>query len=411
MRLIFPVFRPKMRRILGTDSGMSTPDGFPLITLQPVCDFSNAWAALLLEGETPLDNAALVRVLHGFGLSEALGVLPCVAWVDPAAIDPALAAGLPRESVVLRFPVATAADAAQRQALDALHAAGFRLMASGFPSVGAELAPGITALAVACPGHAMPAGFGDWLNRLPGPHLALGTTEKVCPGFCRFHWLAGHLAGHASPTQKGDLTTRSLLLRLLALVAADADTGEIEALIKRDPNLSYHLLKLVNSVAISPTRQVTSFAQAIMLLGRRQLQRWLQLLLYARPQGSATTSPLLPRAALRAALMEALAKRLQLPRETQDHAFMTGMFSLLDLLFGEPLAGIIAPLNLPVAVGQALTAGSGQFGGLLAAVRAGEGAPSPALAEALAAAGVARDDWAAALVEAMRWAVQISREA
>jgi EAL and modified HD-GYP domain-containing signal transduction protein len=201
------------------------------------------------------------------------------------------------------------------------------------------------------------------------------------------------------------------LLKLLVLVTADADSAEIGGLIKRDANLAFHLLKLVKSPAFAHDSRITSFAQAIVLLGRRQLQRWVQLLLYARPPGSTVASPLLPRAALRASLMEALAKRLQFSHEQQDMAFMAGMFSLLEELFGMPIAEIIAQLSLDVAVVQALTVGSGQFGGILATVIASEGPPSRELAANLLGLGISREDWAAALTEAASWAVLVSREA
>ena len=205
--------------------------------------------------------------------------------------------------------------------------------------------------------------------------------------------------------------SRNLLLKLLVLVTSDADSGAIGNLIKHDPNLAYHLLKLVNSPAFAPDRKITGFAQAIVLMGHRQLQRWVQLLLYARPPGSTVASPLLPRAALRASLMEALARRTGLSHEQQDLAFMTGMFSLLETLFGTPLAAIIAPLNLDEGVVQALTAGTGRFGALLAAVVASEGPPSAPLAAALDTIGVTYEDWAAALAAAARWAVLVSQEA
>lgn len=393
------------------NASMPAAEPFPLITIQPAVDFNNAWVALLLEGERPLDGAALAHLLHECHLAEVLDALLCVVTVDPARIDPALAAGLPRDRMVLAIPAATGSDPACHPALAALQAAGFALMAVGFPAADAPLFPGIASLAVACPGFGMPAGFAEWLRRLPGPHLALGTTEHVCPGFCKFHWLAGHYAGHASPAFKGEPTARSLLLKLLALVARDADTAEIEALIKRDPNLSYQLLKLVNSVAFSPARQIGNFGQAIAMLGRRQLQRWLQLLLYTRAQGADAASPLLPRAALRAGLMEALARRTGMASEACDQAYMVGMFSLLDALFGEPLAKIIAPLHLPGDVADALIAGAGTLGRLLTLVGASEGQPTPALAGALAAAGIAPAAWAADLVGAVRWAVLVSKEA
>lgn len=390
---------------------MRMADTFPLITLQPALNSGNVWVALLLEGDRPLDGASLTRVLNDCALAEVLDTIPCVVLADPGLIDAGLAAGWPRDRVVLRFPLAVGTDPDRHELLASLRNAGFALMVTGFPAAGATLFPGIASLAITCPGSSIPLGMGDWLRQLPGPHLALGTTEKVCPGFCKFHWLAGHLSGHASPMAKGDPTTRSLLLRLLSLVTRDADTSDIEALIKRDPNLSYQLLKLVNSVAFSPTRKITHFAQAIAMLGRRQLQRWLQLLLYARPLGSQVASPLLPRAALRASLMEALAKGKGLAQDSREQAFMVGMFSLLDALFGAPLAEIIAPLNLSDDVVQALTMGAGPFGTLLAAVAASEGSPTPVLAAALDDAGVTREEWLVALTEAIRWAVQVSREA
>ncbi|MEW6163663.1 MAG: HDOD domain-containing protein [Pseudomonadota bacterium] len=383
----------------------------PLITLQPVANFDNAWVALLLEGEPTLDGVALERLLKEFGLAEICGTLACVASVDPASVDPALGAELPPGRLILRFPVTMAVDPGRHAMLDALHAAHMSLMATGFPPADAVLPAGVESLAVTCPGQKMPAGFADWLRKLPGPHLALGTTENVCPGFCKFHWISGHLPGQASPVLKGDPTARGLLLRLLSMVATDADSGEIEALIKHDPHLSYQLLKLVNSVAFAPGKHITSFAQAIALLGRRQLQRWLQLLLYARPAGCKTASPLLPRAAMRACLMERLAERVGQPREMHDHAFMVGMFSLLDTLFGSPLADIIAPLHLSDDVVLALTGGGGPLGDLLAVVLASEGAPSAALAEALVHADVERAEWTSAVIAAARWTVQVAGEA
>lgn len=390
---------------------MSASGQFPLITLQPAWDPNNSWVALLLESDVPLDGAALAHVLSGLHLDAVLDSLSCVARVDAATVDPALGAALPAGRVVLRIPADEASDAQRCEMLGALYRAGFGLMADGVPQPGAALCEGVGALAVACPGHAAPTGFGAWLQRLPGPHLALGSSELACPGFCKFHWLAGHLAGQASPAGKGQSGSRALLIKLLSLVTSDADTAALEAVIKRDPGLSYNLLKLVNSVAFAPGSKIANFNQAIAILGRRQLQRWLQLLLYARPQGSDKASPLLPRAALRARLMEDLARHARLTAEQQDHAFMIGMFSLLDVLFEAPLAEIIAPLNLAEPVVQALVAGDGPLGGLLAVVRASEEPAMPALAAALAAVGIASADWAALLVEAACWAVQVGREA
>lgn len=388
---------------------MNTP--FPLITLQPVSDTRNAWVALSLEAASAPDAEALIRIFGEMGLADALGHLPCVIGLNevPAGIE-----ALPAQKIILRLPVAYCCDRANDERLQALRAAGFGLMATGLPLPGQTPCDGVAALALLCPGVGAPVGMGEWLGRLPGPHMALGAEEVTCAGRCYFQWLVGHFPSHVKPASAGkggEASHRILLLELLAKVANDADSHDIEATIKRDPQLSYHLLKLVNSVAFAPTTKIASFNQAITLLGRRQLQRWLQLLLYARAQKTEHANPLLPQAALRAGLAEALCARAGGSRDAQDRAFMTGMFSLLDVLFGMPLADIMTPLNLADDVVAALTQRSGSLGVLLRAVEAGEKPAGDDLAGILAAAGVSREDWARSIIHACQWAIQISSEA
>ncbi|MCK6413204.1 MAG: HDOD domain-containing protein [Azonexus sp.] len=170
-------------------------------------------------------------------------------------------------------------------------------------------------------------------------------------------------------------TTRTRLLRLLALIAEDAGTAELEAVFRQEPKLSYSLLRLVNSAAVAPRTRITSFGQAINLLGRRQLQRWVQLLVYADPDNGQGPNPLLLKAAARGHLMETLSLGLTLPaelEEPQDAAFMIGSFSLLDVLLNRPLPEILAQLPLVDAVRQALIGNDGQLGQLLAAIQHAE---------------------------------------
>jgi EAL and modified HD-GYP domain-containing signal transduction protein len=203
---------------------------------------------------------------------------------------------------------------------------------------------------------------------------------------------------------------KTLLLKLLAQITRDADTRDIEATLKHDPQLSVQLLRLVNSVAFAPSTRINSFAHAITLLGRRQLQRWLQLLLYASQATSAQGNPLLASAALRATLMEGLCKATGSDRTTQDEAFMVGMFSLLEALFAQPLAVIIEPLQLTRTVGSALLQRTGALGDLLSLVEAAENGPD-AVAPLLTRAGIKTEVWCKAQVEALRWTLQVSKEA
>jgi EAL and modified HD-GYP domain-containing signal transduction protein len=199
----------------------------------------------------------------------------------------------------------------------------------------------------------------------------------------------------------------AVLLKLLSQLTSDADTREIESTLKQDPQLSLQLLRLVNSAAFAPTSRIASFSQAINLLGRRQLQRWLQLLMFARGQSPEQNTPLLPRAALRAATMEALCKATGGSRETIDEAYMVGMFSLLEPLFGKPLAAILGTLQLAPEIAEALLQHTGTLGRMLMLVEAGD-RTAEAVAEALPATGISTETWCMAQVAALRWAQQIS---
>jgi EAL and modified HD-GYP domain-containing signal transduction protein len=67
-------------------------------------------------------------------------------------------------------------------------------------------------------------------------------------------------------------------MKLMGLLLADASTTEIEAALKPEPGLTVNLLRMTNSVGAGCTERITSLGHAITVLGRRQLQRWLQLL-------------------------------------------------------------------------------------------------------------------------------------
>jgi len=201
----------------------------------------------------------------------------------------------------------------------------------------------------------------------------------------------------------------TLLLKILAQITRDAETRDIEATLKHDPQLSVQLLRLVNSVAFSPNTRINSFAHAITLLGRRQLQRWLQLLLYASQASGSQTNPLMAAAALRASLMEGLCKATGGDRTTQDEAFMVGMFSLLEALFGQPLATIIAPLQLAEEISGALLRHEGKLGTLLTLAEEAEQGPD-VVGPTLKHAGISNEIWCRTQIEALRWTMQVGRD-
>ncbi|MBK7423843.1 MAG: HDOD domain-containing protein [Propionivibrio sp.] len=239
---------------------------------------------------------------------------------------------------------------------------------------------------------------------LPGEmtHFSSEQTKPVLPPAAR--WLSGDWYFAPPATRSGSqAASRSLSLKLLQLVATDADTCEIEAIFRQDPVLAYHLLRLVNSLGVGVGRTISSFAQAILILGRQQLKRWLNLMLFAASRDDYRSAMLLARVAVRARTMELLAKAGGLDRSKQDHAFMAGMFSLLGILFGSPLAGILKPLHLNESLASAVLHHEGELGGLLQAVECSECADETRLIDLLGGLNLSIADYNLLSLDACRW--------
>jgi EAL and modified HD-GYP domain-containing signal transduction protein len=161
-----------------------------------------------------------------------------------------------------------------------------------------------------------------------------------------------------------------VILRLLELIGSDAANEEIEAYIKRDALISLNLMRLVNTPAAGAHRRIDSLAQALQLLGRRQLRRWLQILLYARPGATVElTSPLLQLATTRGKLLELMTlARRPAERAAADTGFTVGIMSLMDALFSMSMDDVLATVVVTDDVRAALLERRGDYGDMLRVV-------------------------------------------
>lgn len=201
------------------------------------------------------------------------------------------------------------------------------------------------------------------------------------------------------------------IMRLMGLVVSDAETREIEQVFKQNPDLSLNLLRLVNSAAVGSNRKITSLKSAIALLGRSQLQRWLQLLMFtvAANRNAEFPSPLLVLAATRGKLMELLATSGKARRGVGDEAFLAGIMSLMGALLGMPLPEVMKALPVHDAVRLAVLERSGELGDLLTLTEHVEHTDIPAIEKQLTK--IARLDASQvndAYVGAIEWANSIS---
>lgn len=377
---------------------------FPLVGLEAVANAQQEWVAVAFRLHPDADVQADLLTLFSYpDMAAALAPLDCIVpLADPLRFADAHMPVLPASRVVLRVRASALIAPAARKRCAALAEQGYRILVDGEAGLHASQA-GVVGVAADCR-VGLPSTLA--LVSLPGPHWARKIADGTRLAACRaagLQWFSGPYA-YERQAPLDDATSRKRLLELLGLLARDADTREVETQLKQDPALSYHLLRMVNSAAFGRAEPIHNFGQAINLLGRRQLQRWLQLLLYARPQLDGAANPLLPLAALRAAQMEALVKLQGGDRDRQDMAFVVGVFALLDILLGMPMADIVAALNLDPEIDAALLQRSGPLGELLMLVEQPLVQPVQ-----LAALGLAAEGFWQGQLQAWHWAIQVSR--
>ncbi|WP_342117644.1 EAL and HDOD domain-containing protein [Pseudoduganella sp. OTU4001] len=293
---------------------------------------------------------------------------------------------------------------------------GFLFCGSGEPALPEELGelaarlPCFFKESTAAPlsGQLAAAGF----KAMPAGALQRNDTEFELVLEPKIDWIEGDWPLQAPPRSTGaQAASRAMALQLVQLVTNDADTHEIEEILRRDPTLSYHLLKLVNSLGMGTGRKVTSFSQAILILGRQQLRRWLNLMLFAARSDDVRSPMLLARVSVRARTMELLARETGQGKQVQEQAFMVGMFSLLGVLFGVPLGELLAPLSLSDAAQQALLSKSGELGELLGIVEAAEHCDMVAVAKGLEALQLPAMEFNRLVAEANLWMLSVTSEA
>lgn len=385
-----------------------------LLLIHPLLDSNCAWSGYLVEGAQDAAETcpATLRLCNNPALSEFDLRQP---WFIPACTALPTINPLGDRAVTVFSPAKQGADAEALKQFEAGQRQARRKVA-----------------AIASPAAKLPAtGTWDYLfisaghaRTLP-PYTLLGISSRTVviatdiQSHADHQWAQANactltstefLMTRATMGKKADVT-RLKLLEMLSLIAEDANTDALDAIFRQEPKLSYSLLRLVNSAANAPRSPIASFSQAINLLGRRQLQRWLQLLVYADPNNGQQPNPLLQKAAARGRLMELLSSNLSAETGIEhlgDAAFMVGSFSLLDVLLNMSIGEILQQLSLPDSVTQALLTHSGVLGELLRLITAAESRDYPAAAKQLESLPFNGNDYVDAQLQALNWAAKIN---
>lgn len=254
------------------------------------------------------------------------------------------------------------------------------------------------------------------LRRWPVTLVAEKVDSEEQARFCRelgFDLFQGYYFARPSVLSSRRTDPSALgLLKLLDLVLRDADTRAIEEAFKHNPELTVNLMRLVNSAASGCSRKIGSVSQALMLIGRRQLQRWLQLLLFTVQPNAPYPSPLMQLAAGRARLMEILAGLERDSAAFRDAAFMTGILSCVNVLLGMSFEEVSRYLNIADDISAALLRREGELGRLLMLAEHVEQADGKSADEVLEQfRNIGLSDLTRAEVESMAWVNEISEAA
>ena len=200
--------------------------------------------------------------------------------------------------------------------------------------------------------------------------------------------------------------SQATIIQLINLVRQQASTDQIEDLLKKDPTLSFNLLRFINSSGFGLSCEITSFRHAVMILGLKKLFRWAALLLTtSRKDG---TAPAVGQTAVvRGRLMELLAAEL-LPKEECDNAFVVGVFSMLDSMLNMPMERALESVALPDSVQQALLHNQGVFAPFLELTRACESGDDAAFARTAEALHLSNRQVNWAHLQALTWAENLT---
>lgn len=176
------------------------------------------------------------------------------------------------------------------------------------------------------------------------------------------------IGGFAASPDEGETKdnidqSRLVLIEMVNLLRRDADIAELEQVAKRDPGVAVKLVEMANSPLAGLPSPVTSLNQALMVLGRDTLYRFLTLGIY-RSGSNPRDETILELALHRARFMELVSQGIRSKKEC-DELFLVGMLSLLDSLLGMPMEKVLERMTLPALVVDVLLRSEGPHGRIL----------------------------------------------
>lgn len=403
-------------------------DCHPMLGRQPILDIHEKLIGYRLaflecdaggEVHAAADVKGICSALDEPRLTDAFAGLKVFAAAAPGMLFDQAAESLPSERLLLCLDAELTKDPEVVSRCQALRAAGFQFCLD-IDKPSESLADDENLLALISFAHvAIDAADDDALIALLNQakhhrfHPIAGQVETqegheraVRLGFTYFQ---GNYFAASTPADE-KLLDPSLhgLIAILNLINRDAEIQEIEQVFKGEPALTIKLLRLTNSASIGCRVRIASVRQAINVIGRRALLRWVQLLMFSRSQSAddMERNPLMQLAALKARFMEQLA-RLCFPNQPTfpDTAFLAGLMSLMPIALGIAMKDILDQIDVAPRLRQALQERTGEIGLLLDLTDSFDNRDPAALNQALGRLGhcIGVEELNRVLVDSIAW--------
>ncbi|MGD9008853.1 MAG: HDOD domain-containing protein [Desulfobacteraceae bacterium] len=133
----------------------------------------------------------------------------------------------------------------------------------------------------------------------------------------------------------------------------------VEQLIAPDVNLSYRLMRYINSAFFAKSQRIASIKQALVYMGQKEIRRFISLIGISN-LAKGKPGELVRAACIRAKFCEQLAE-LSETKVLEAELFTLGMFSLIDAILDQSMEKVMAKLPLSNNIKSALVDGNGEL--------------------------------------------------
>ena len=205
------------------------------------------------------------------------------------------------------------------------------------------------------------------------------------------------------PKTSGDRELAPLKMNYLELLNIvndiDFDLTKAADIIQNDAALVVSLLEIVNHMAMNS--EITSVRHAAAMLGQKELKKWINTAV-TKELCADKPSEITRISMLRAKFAENLAELFGISGLAQE-LFLTGMFSVLDLMLDKTMEDALSLVNISKTIDAALLRREGELGEVLSFIEEYETASWQEVSRQMVLRNIDMDAVYSAYLDSLRW--------